>query len=227
MPFGAAHIRVEVVIDTVCPWCYIGKKRLKRAFALRPHLTPRVHWTPFMLNPDMPRGGMDRKDYLARKFGGADRAERMYATIEKTGRVEGIEFSFDRIGVTPNSLNSHRLIRYAARFGDPDKIVELILDAYFVQALDIGDHTILANLARQAGLSFAQVSEFLAGTDESDAVHAEYARVRRLGVTGVPAFLMGDGNLIAGAQEPAVLARIIDVIPTQAAEEYATKSDVP
>lgn len=180
-----------------------------------------------MLNPDMPREGMDRKEYLARKFGGADRAERMYTTIENAGRAEGIAFAFDRIALTPNSLDSHRLIRYAARFGNPDGLVESILDAYFVQSLYIGNRAILTDIAQQAGLPAAQVAAFLAGSDESNAVHAEYGRVRRLGVTGVLAFLMGDGNLIAGAQEPLVLARVIDVTSEQPAEEFATKSDVP
>ena len=146
-----ARLGIEVVHDLVCPWCFLGVRRLMRTLRRRPDLLFELTWRPFLLNPDMPRGGMARPDYVIRKFGGEDRARRLYASITEIGRAEGILFRFDRIRRTPSSVDAHRLVRYAARFGQADAMVEALFSAHFTDGLDIGDHALLAAIARPAG----------------------------------------------------------------------------
>ncbi len=211
-------IGIDIVSDVVCPWCFIGKRRLEKAIAqLEGH---RVHitWRPFELNPDMPRGGMARPDYVIRKFGGEDRARRLYASITETGRSEGILFRFDRIRRTPSSVDAHRLVRYAARFGQADAMIEALFSAHFTDGLDIGDHALLVAIAASCGLDGAAARRFLAGNDEVDAVHADNLRAHRLGINGVPCFVISGRHAIAGAQEPEVIERLLDVAAVEAAE---------
>ena len=135
-----ARLGIEIVHDLVCPWCFLGVRRLMRTLRRRPDLLFDLTWRPFLLNPDMPRAGMARPDYVIRKFGGEDRARRLYASITEIGRTEGILFRFDRIRRTPSSVDAHRLVRYAARFGRADAMVEALFSAHFTDGLDIGDH---------------------------------------------------------------------------------------
>ena len=128
---------IEIVSDSVCPWCFIGKRRLERALAERPQAELQIGWRPFQLNPDMPPGGMDRKAYLERKFGGVEGARRSYAPIREAGAGEGIDFAFDRMERTPNTVNSHRLIHRAAEAGRQDAVVEAVFRAYFLDGGDI------------------------------------------------------------------------------------------
>ena len=135
-----ARLGIEIVHDLVCPWCFLGVRRLMRTLRRRPDLLFDLTWRPFLLNPDMPRAGMARPDYVIRKFGGEDRARRLYASISDIGRTEGVQFRFDRIRRTPSSVDAHRLVRYAARFGQADAMVEALFSAHFTDGLDIGDH---------------------------------------------------------------------------------------
>ena len=132
-------MQIDIISDTVCPWCFIGKRRLERALLARPELEVQIGWRPFQLNPDMPLEGMPRQEYLAKKFGGSGRAGKIYDTIRATGLEDGIAFDFGRIGRAPNTIASHRLIRWAATAGVQHQVVEMIFDRYFVRGEDIGD----------------------------------------------------------------------------------------
>ena len=206
-----ARLSIEVVHDLVCPWCYLGVRRLARTLAARPDLAADIAWRPFLLNPDMPRAGMARADYVLRKFGGEERARRLYGTIAGLGRSEGIAFRFERIGRTPCSVDAHRLVRFAARFGRAGEVVEALFAAHFCDGRDIGAPAVLAAIAQSAGLRHAAALAFLAGGAETDAVHADNLRAHRLGINGVPCFVVGGRHAIAGAQEPEVIERLLDV----------------
>jgi predicted DsbA family dithiol-disulfide isomerase len=213
-----ARLPIEVVNDLVCPWCYLGVRRLFRSLARRPDLLVDITWRPFLLNPDMPRAGMARADYVVRKFGGEERARRLYASIADIGRAEGVNFRFDRIRRTPSSLDAHRLVRWAARFGRADEVVEAVFAAHFSDGRDIGDPAVLAAIAASCGLRSAAARSFLASDTDVDAVHADNLRAHRLGINGVPCFVVSGCHAIAGAQEPEVIERLLDVAAVEAAE---------
>ncbi|MBN8898402.1 MAG: DsbA family oxidoreductase, partial [Rhodospirillales bacterium] len=181
-----ARLAIEIVHDLVCPWCYLGVRRLMRTLRRRPDLLYELTWRPFLLNPDMPRGGMSRPDYVIRKFGGEDRARRLYSSIAEIGRAEGMLFRFDRIRRTPSSVDAHRLVRFAARVGRADAMVEALFSAHFTDGHDIGDHAVLAAIAAACGLDPLPVRRFLAPEEEADSVHADKLRSHRLGINGVP-----------------------------------------
>jgi len=211
-----ARLGIEVVHDLVCPWCYLGVRRLLRTLARRPDLQAELTWRPFLLNPDMPRMGMSRADYVVRKFGGEERARRLYSSITEIGRGEGIMFRFERMRRTPSSVDAHRLVRWAARFGRASEVVEAIFAAHFADGRDIGDAEVLAAIAASCGLKPAASRAFLASDAEVDAVHADNLRAHRLGINGVPCFVVAGNHAIAGAQEPEVLERLLDVAMVEA-----------
>jgi predicted DsbA family dithiol-disulfide isomerase len=213
-----ARLGIEIVHDLVCPWCFLGVRRLMRTLRRRPDILYELTWRPFLLNPDMPRGGMARPDYVVRKFGGEDRARRLYASISEIGRSEGVQFRFDRIRRTPSSVDGHRLVRYAARFGRADAMVEALFSAHFTDGRDVGDHATLLAAGHACGLDPGAVQRFLTGDDELDAVHADSLRAHRLGINGVPCFVIAGRHAIAGAQEPEVIERLLDVAAVEAEE---------
>ncbi len=211
-----ARLSIEVVHDLVCPWCFLGVRRMLRTLRRRPDLLFELIWRPFLLNPDMPRAGMSRPDYVLRKFGGEDRARRLYASISEIGRTEGVLFRFDRIRRTPSSVDAHRLVRYALRHGRADALIEALFSAHFTDGLDIGDVAMLAVIASACGLDGPAVRRYLAGTEDTDAVHAENLRAHRLGINGVPCFVVAGRHAIAGAQEPEVIERLLDIAAVEA-----------
>lgn len=213
-----ARLSIEIVHDLVCPWCFLGARRLLRTLRRRPDLLFDLTWRPFLLNPDMPRAGMSRGDYVIRKFGGEDRARRLYSQISEVGRAEGILFRFDRIERTPSSVNAHRLARYAARFGRADAVVEALFSAHFTDGADISDIGVLVAVGHGCGLDADPVRAFLQTDDEVDLVHADNLRAHRLGINGVPCFVIGGRHAIAGAQEPEVIERLLDVAVVEAEE---------
>jgi predicted DsbA family dithiol-disulfide isomerase len=208
-PRGRLHI--EVVFDLVCPWCYLGTQRMRRTLRSRPDLAADIVWRPFLLNPDIAPGGLARQDYMMRKFGGEDRARRLHNTIAELGRAEGIRFAFDRIRRIPPSLDAHRLVRMAERQGLADQAVQAVFEAYFRDGLDIGDQAVLAAVAGAIGMDQFATRRALAGAQDAEAVHADNLRAHRLGINGVPCFVVQGRNAIAGAQEPEVLERLLDV----------------
>lgn len=211
-----ARLHIEIVHDLVCPWCYLGVRRLLRTLRRRPDISFDLIWRPFLLNPDMPRMGMARPDYVVRKFGGEDRARRLYATVSETGRNEGLEFRFDRIRRTPSSVDAHRLTRYAAGYGSADSLVEALFAAHFTDGLDIGDHSVLVAIAAACGMDPLAVRRFLASDAEAEGVHADNLRAHRLGINGVPCFVVDGMHAIAGAQEPEVIERLLDIATVDA-----------
>ena len=206
-----ARLPIEVVFDLVCPWCYLGVRRLRRTLRSRPDVLAELHWRPFLLNPDLAPQGVPRQEYMVRKFGGEERARRLHGTIAELGRAEGIEFRFERIRRVPHSLDAHRLVRWAGRFGGADALVEAIFEAYFTAGADIGDPLVLAAIAAQQGMDGSLARRFLATVAEVEAVHADNLRAHRLGINGVPCFVIAGRSAIAGAQEPEVLERLLDV----------------
>jgi predicted DsbA family dithiol-disulfide isomerase len=213
-----ARLSIEIVHDLVCPWCFLGVRRLTRTLRRRPDLLFDLSWRPFLLNPDMPRVGMARPDYVIRKFGGEDRARRLYASITEIGRVEGVQFRFDRIRRTPSSVDAHRLVRWAARFGRASETVEALFSAHFTDGLDIGDLQVLASVGHAVGLDTAAARRHLAGDEDVDVIHADNLRAHRLGINGVPCFVIAGRHAIAGAQEPEVIERLLDVAAVEAAD---------
>ena len=211
-----ARLKIEIVHDLVCPWCYLGIRRLLRTLRRRPDIAFDLIWRPFLLNPDMPRMGMARPDYVVRKFGGEDRARRLYATITEVGRQEGMLFRFDRIRRTPSSIDAHRLVRYASGYGVADILVEALFAAHFSDGHDIGEPAVLAELAAACGLDPVAVHRFLASDQEAEAVHADNLRAHRLGINGVPCFVVDGMHAIAGAQEPEVIERLLDIATVDA-----------
>ena len=206
-----ARLPIEVVHDLVCPWCYLGVRRLFRTMRRRPDLLFDLTWRPFLLNPDMPRAGMSRADYVVRKFGGEERARRLYASITEIGAAEGLQFRFDRIRRTPSSVDAHRLVRWAARYGRGREVVEAVFAAHFSDGHDIGDLAVLRAIGVSCGLDPMGLSAFLRGDEDVDTVHADNLRAHRLGINGVPCFVIAGQHAIAGAQEPEVIERLLDV----------------
>jgi predicted DsbA family dithiol-disulfide isomerase len=213
-----ARLSIEVVLDLVCPWCFVGVRRLRRTLRRRPDIAADLVWRHFLLNPDMPRAGMARPDYVIRKFGGEERAKRLYASIADVGRTDGVMFRFDRIKRTPSSVDAHRLLRFAARFGRADEMVEALFTAHFTEGADIGDRTTLLAVAGSCGLPAPAARRFLSGDEDVDAVHADNLRAHRLGINGVPCFVVSGRHAIAGAQEPEVIERLLDIAAVEAAE---------
>jgi predicted DsbA family dithiol-disulfide isomerase len=213
-----ARLSIEVVHDLVCPWCFLGLRRMLRTLRRRPDILFELTWRPFLLNPDMPRVGMPRADYVVRKFGGEERARRLYASIAEIGRAEGVLFRFERITRTPSSVDAHRLVRWAGQFGLGSEMVEALFSAHFTDGRDIGDRAVLAAVAIACGLNGRGAQAFLASDAEVDVIHGENLRAHRLGINGVPCFVVGGRHAIAGAQEPEVIERLLDVAVVEATE---------
>ena len=214
-------MNIDIVYDTVCPWCYIGKRRFEQALALRPHLSPTVRWRPFLLNPGMPEGGVDRNTYLIQKFGGEQRARTIYGAICTVGRSVDIDFAFERIARTANSVNSHRFVLHAAENDRVDSAVEALFFAYFVSGRDIGKVSELVEIGTRLGLDATDLERYLTGDEDVRLVYEEHARAHRLGVNGVPSFVFDGRMAIAGAHDPAVLARVLDAAAQEGADRGA------
>lgn len=192
--------RLEVVSDTICPWCYVGKHRLAKALTeLESELSFEVVWCPFELNPNMPRNGMDRRAYRSAKFGSWGRSQALDAHVTSIGALEGIVLRHDLMTRTPNTFDSHRLIALAGHEGVQDAIVEAIFSAYFTEGRDIGHRGVLADIAVSKGLSEAQVVAFLASDEGIGDVVREKERALKSGVQGVPSFLLEGVYLFSGA----------------------------
>jgi predicted DsbA family dithiol-disulfide isomerase len=204
-------MHIDIYSDTICPWCFIGKRRLERALAERPQPDLAFSWRPFQLNPDMPPGGMDRQRYLEVKFGGSAGARQVYDQVRQAGESEAIAFDFDAIRRTPNTLDSHRLIRHAEAAGRQEQVVQGLFDAYFLAARDIGDHEVLTAVAAAAGLDGDEVRAYLASDRDAEAVRTEDARARHIGIQGVPTFILDDKYVLSGAHPPEVLFNMFDL----------------
>jgi predicted DsbA family dithiol-disulfide isomerase len=206
------EIRIDVVSDVVCPWCYVGARRLEKALATLPDVDAQVHWRPFQLDPTVPAGGMDRKAYMRNKFGNDDaRLKAMHDRLIDSTLDAGIDFAFDRIEVAANTLDAHRLIRWAGGQGPQmqDKVVRALFKANFEDGRRIGDHAVLGEIAGECGMDVAVVTALLASDADREEVRQEIAQAQRMGVTGVPCFLLENKYAVMGAQDTATLADAI------------------
>jgi predicted DsbA family dithiol-disulfide isomerase len=214
-------MHIDIVSDVICPWCFIGKRRFERALELRPELEISTSWRAFQLNPDMPPEGMNRQDYLATKFGGPAQARRIYTAVEQAGASEGIDFAFDRIRRTPNTVDAHRLIRFATMEGNAAPMVEALFRGYFLEGRDIGAGEELVEIAREAGFEAEAAASWLSSERGREAVLAEDRAARRAGIEGVPCFVVDGGYALSGAQEPEFFLPLFDIAqnrPTAAVE---------
>ena len=200
-------MRIDVVSDVMCPWCYIGKRRLEGAVAAS-DMAFDIRWRPYQLDPTLPADGKDRQVYLAEKFGSIERARALYENIRRAGDAEKIPFAFNRIEVSPNTLDAHRLIRWAGGINAAmqDRVVEALFEAYFVGGKHIGNHATLVDIAKAAGMDADLVAELLPGEADRDLVMQEIAQAQAMGVTGVPTFILANKYALVGAQPPAQLA---------------------
>lgn len=210
-PDGGQPIVIEIVFDPACPWCYIGKRRLERAVGMRPDLKPVLKWWPFLLNPEMPAEGIDRTSYLVRKYGSETRVGRIYGAISEVGQSVEIDFDFDRIRRAPNTVNAHRLIRFAGVRGRAEAAVEALFFSHFIEARDVGAVAVLLDIGAELGLDPHALKSYLESDEDAALIYEENARAHRLGINGVPSFVFGGSSVISGAQEPQVLARMLDV----------------
>ncbi len=207
-------VRIEIVSDFVCPYCWLGKKRMEAALRLRPDVQAVTVWAPFELDPDTPEGGVPYLDYMRGIFGGGDEAgarrEQAWAGLAEAGRAVGAEYHFDRIAIRPNTLNAHRLMRWAQIAGAGDAVAEALFAANFRDGRDIGDAAVLSEIAQAAGMDAAAVRARLDSDEDRDAVRAEEAAFRDMGVRGVPTFIIDRRVGLSGAQDPQVLAQAMD-----------------
>jgi predicted DsbA family dithiol-disulfide isomerase len=217
-------MRIDVVFDTVCPWCYVGKRRLAGTLAQRPGVPVELRYHPFLLNPDMPGGGIERSAYLERKFGGVHRARRVLEAVSMAASGTDARFNFDAIRRMPNSVDSHRLLRVAERCGRIEETLDRIFRAFFVEGRDIGDRRELATIAAAAGVPEAPVREEFERGESVSEILAANARAHALGINGVPSFVFNERYAIAGAQEPDVLLRLIDLALETEVREPVTVS---
>lgn len=211
-------IKLDIMSDPICPWCYIGKTHLDKALAARPNHPFTIEWHPFQLNPDMPAGGMDRRAYLEGKFGGKEGAVRAYAPVVENAEAAGLSINFKGIQRTPNTLDAHRLIHWAGIEQKQTRMVDALFKAYFVDGRDIGDVEVLADLADSAEMDAALVARLLASDADRAEIAARDAHSREMGVSSVPTFIVAGQHAVPGAQPPHLWEKVIDELTSQAAE---------
>jgi len=204
------NITVDIVSDVVCPWCYVGKRHMEAALAQRPDLTAELRFRPFQLDPTVPAGGLDRTQYMVKKFGSLERINEAHKRLEDIGAKVGIAFAFDKIKRAPNTLDSHRIIRWAYEVGTQAAVKERLMSLYFEHGADIGDRTMLLDIAGQHGLDVTIVAELLASDADIDAVQAEIRQVQELGINGVPFFILAGQLGMSGAQPVEVMLQAIN-----------------
>ena len=202
-------IPVDVISDVMCPWCYIGKRRLERAIAAMATTAVEVHWRPFQLDPTIPREGIAREEYLTKKFGSAEKVKEIQGPVIAAGILEGIEFRFDLIRRSPNTLDAHRLLRQAQAEGVQGAVAERLFQLYFLEGADVGERSVLLSAARDCGLRADTVEELVAGDAGRAQVQEEISQASRMGVTGVPTFVIGGRYAVVGAQDPRYIAGVI------------------
>jgi predicted DsbA family dithiol-disulfide isomerase len=199
---------IDVVSDVVCPWCYLGEKRLDAALQDEPRPVV-VRWRPYQLDPTIPEGGLDRAAYMEKKFGKTGRLKSVHDNLVRLGAEVGLPFAFDRIKRAPNTLDAHRLIRWSSSAGAQREVVDRLFRAYFVEGRDIGDRAVLLDIARESGLDAGLVEKLFSENADKDAVQGEIAEAQSIGVTGVPFFIFAGRLGVPGAQDPDVLRRAI------------------
>ncbi|HXN06320.1 MAG TPA: DsbA family oxidoreductase [Nitrospiria bacterium] len=204
-------LKIEIVSDVVCPWCFIGKRRLEKALTLisRPSEV-NIAWKPFELNPGLPKEGVDRKQYMMAKFGDLEEVEAIHNHVRQAAASAGLDFEFDHIARVPNTFDAHRLIGFSGQAGLQNQVVEGLFRAVFLEGKFIGDHEVLSKIGASAGLARSKVKDFLASDDGADNVRSEIREAIQRGVQGVPNFRINNRYVIGGAQPPEVIAEFLN-----------------
>lgn len=202
----AAPLSVDVVSDVMCPWCFIGKRRLEAAIRSVPDLSIEVRWHPFQLDETLPKTGKDRQQYLKDKFGGPEKAAAFYEQIRQAGLDEGIDFAFEAIRISPNTLDCHRLILWSRADDLQDEVVERLFEAYFLKGEDLTRAETLVRISEEAGMQSDLVEQLLETETDLDKVHAQIAKAHESGITGVPCFILDGRFVLAGAEKPETIA---------------------
>jgi predicted DsbA family dithiol-disulfide isomerase len=197
-------LTIDIVSDVVCPWCYLGEKRLEQALAEEAGPVV-VRWRPYQLDPTIPEGGLDRAEYMEKKFGKSGRLQSVHDNLTRLGAEVGLPFAFDKITRSPNTLDAHRLIRWAASAGVQSRVVDRLFEAYFVEGRDIGDRVVLTEIAAECGLDADLVERLLAEGADSEVVRQEVEQAQAMGISGVPFFIFAGRLGVPGAQEPSAL----------------------
>lgn len=208
-------ITLDILSDPICPWCFIGKANLDRALEARPDHPLTIQWHPFQLNPDMPEGGLDRREYLEAKFGGRDNAVKVYARVAEAAEAAGLNIDFEKIARTPNTLDAHRLIHWAGLEGRQTAAASRLFRAYFQEGQDIGDRDVLLAIAEGIGLDRQMIARLFDSDADLDDIRARDAHARQRGVTGVPTFVLANQHVVPGAQPTAFWLQVIDDIAAQ------------
>ena len=212
-------IKLDILSDPICPWCYIGKANLDRALEARPDHPFQIEWHPFQLNPDMPPEGMDRQEYLDVKFGGREQATQVYDRIAEAARAAGLNLDLGGIPRTPNTIDAHRLIHWAGLEGRQTAAVSRLFKAFFEELRDIGDHAVLADIAEGIGLDRAMIERLFEGDGDLEDIRARDTHARARGVTGVPTFLIANQHAVPGAQPTELWSKVMDeLIASEGAE---------
>lgn len=205
-------VKLDIISDPICPWCYIGKTNLDKALLQFPDHPFVIEWHPFQLNPDMPAEGMDRRAYLEGKFGGKEGAIKAYAPVAEYAEKSGAVINFDAMKRTPNTIDAHRLIHWAGIEQRQSYVVDLLFKAYFVDGRDIGSHEVLADIADTAEMDAATVTKLLESNADADDIRARDAHSREMGVNSVPTFVVAQQHAVPGAQPPEVWVNVITEI---------------
>ena len=210
---------IDVVSDVVCPWCFIGKRRLEKAIALKTDIPVTVRYRPYFLNPWVPRAGISRTEYLTTKFGSVDRYMANAQRIAMAARQDGLVYNIDAIKRQPNTIDCHRLIRWSGENGDPARMKQRLMELYFTEGADLSDNEVLAGAARDCGMAADRARQRLAGDEDVDSITAEAESAKTAGIEGVPCFILGGIFAVSGAQAPEHLADAIE----RAAAEYTKR----
>ncbi|MGI9400700.1 MAG: DsbA family oxidoreductase [Rhizobiaceae bacterium] len=218
-------LQIDIVSDVMCPWCFVGKRNFEAALPLIDDIELNISWRPYQLDATLPKEGKDRKLYLSDKFGGEERAAEIYKRIEDAGHSVGINFKFNDIKVSPNTLDAHRLIRWAGGQSAEmqDKVVLRLFELYFLEGENIGDHDVLVGAAELAGMDGKLVRDLLSSPEDVEAVEAEIATAQKMGVTGVPCFIIDQKYAVSGAQSADILAKAIRHAAAEKQEEKEYK----
>ncbi len=212
-------IKLDILSDPICPWCYIGKANLDRALEALGDTPFLIEWHPFQLNPDMPAGGVDRRDYLEAKFGGQMEAAKAYLNVAEHAKKAGVAINFDQMTRTPNTFDAHRLIHWAGIEGRQGLVVSGLFRAFFVEGRDIGDHSVLADVAEGAGMERSMVEKLLASDADAEGLRTREDHSRKMGVSAVPTFVIGNQYVVQGAQGPDFWTDVIGDIQAALAAE--------
>jgi predicted DsbA family dithiol-disulfide isomerase len=203
-------VRADVVSDVVCPWCYIGKRRLEAAMKLNPGIKVDINWRPYFLNPWIPREGIDRKTYLETKFGSVQRYAAIAQRVAAAAAAEGLVYASDKISRQPNTLDCHRIIRWANGVTDPGRVKQRLMDLYFAEGADLTDLKVLVRAAADCGMDGDLVRERLATDADVQLIESEAEAAKEAGIDGVPCFIFGGSIAVSGAQSPEYLAGTIE-----------------